>query len=88
MFNPKLVSTYSVGPYSTKVLVKTHPMFGDETREYLINMEEQEFLDAYRDWANGMLIQNAFPNLSANEREFLLSGIIGDEEWEKYASNL
>lgn len=30
-------------------------------------------------WENGELIQNAFPNLSADEREFLLTGITPDE---------
>mgnify|MGYP007072282684 FL=1 len=31
-------------------------------------------------WKNGELIQNVFPNLSVDEREFLMTGIIG-EEW-------
>ena len=29
----------------------------------------------YLDWQDGMLVQNAFPYLSANEREMLISGI-------------
>ena len=32
-------------------------------------------------WYEGELVQNAFPNLSADEREFLISGIT-PEEWE------
>ena len=32
-------------------------------------------------WQNGVLIQNAFPNLSPDEREFLKTGITA-EEWE------
>jgi len=32
-------------------------------------------------WAEGALIQNAMPNLSADDREFLMSGIT-PEEWE------
>lgn len=31
--------------------------------------------DDYFDWQDGMLIQDAFPYLSANEREMLISGI-------------
>mgnify|MGYP001037886024 CR=1 FL=1 len=31
-------------------------------------------------WKNGELIQNVFPHLSVDEREFLMTGIIG-EEW-------
>jgi hypothetical protein len=33
-------------------------------------------------WQNGSLIQNAMPNLTADEREFLLTGIT-PAEWEK-----
>ena len=32
-------------------------------------------------WQSGVLIQNAFPNLSPDEREFLKTGITA-EEWE------
>ena len=32
-------------------------------------------------WQNGVLIQNAFPNLNADQREFLQTGITA-EEWE------
>jgi hypothetical protein len=38
----------------------------------------QEQMDA---WVNGQLIQNAMPNLSADEREFILTGM-WDDEWE------
>lgn len=33
-------------------------------------------------WQNGMLIQLAMPNISADEREFLITGIT-PQEWEK-----
>ena len=36
----------------------------------------------YLDWQDGMLVQNAFPYLSANEREMLISGIC-PTCWEK-----
>jgi hypothetical protein len=29
-------------------------------------------------WENGMLIQHAFPQLSADEREFLMTGLMPD----------
>lgn len=32
-------------------------------------------------YENGALLQNAFPNLSSAEREFIKSGIT-DEEWQ------
>ncbi len=41
----------------------------------------QEHLDKYEQ-VGGLLIQAVFPNLSAGEREFLISGIT-PEEWNK-----
>ena len=32
-------------------------------------------------WEGGMVIQNAMPNLSADEREFIMTGVTA-EEWE------
>ena len=37
----------------------------------------------YWDWDDGMLVQDAFPYLSADEREMLISGIC-PSCWEKY----
>lgn len=34
-------------------------------------------------WASGEKIQNVFPKLSVDEREFIMTGITG-EEWEEY----
>ena len=34
-------------------------------------------------WVNGELIQNAFPNLTADEREFIKTGIAPDS-WDKF----
>jgi hypothetical protein len=30
-------------------------------------------------WKNGMLIQNAMPNLNPEQREFIKTGILGDD---------
>jgi len=38
--------------------------------------------DEYTRFAVGALIQNAFPNLSAEDREFIITGIT-DEEWKQ-----
>lgn len=37
-------------------------------------MTEQEFGDAYAKWRNGALIQEAFFFLTADEREFIMTG--------------
>ena len=42
----------------------------------------QESLDIY-DTIGGMLVQNVFPNLNKEEREFLINGVTPDE-WNKY----
>ncbi len=44
----------------------------------------QEQLDR---WNNGEKIQNVFPHLSVDEREFLMTGIIG-EEWNELTEEL
>lgn len=40
----------------------------------------QDQIDA---WYNGMLIQDAMPNLSPEDREFIMTGITSDE-WDEY----
>jgi len=39
----------------------------------------------YLAWQNGALIQEAFPYLTTDEREFIKTGLIGDE-WDKMSS--
>lgn len=43
---------------------------------------EEEFALAYEAWANGMVLQEAFSTLNADEREFVKTGITPDE-WEE-----
>ena len=44
---------------------------------------QDEFNNRYREWDSGkVLIQEAFPELSNSEREFIKTGI-SEEEWEK-----
>jgi len=38
--------------------------------------------ECFTKWTQGALIQDAFPMLSASEREFIKTGIT-DEDWEK-----
>jgi len=48
------------------------------TRTKEINVTEEEILA----WNMGALIQDAMPQLSADEREFIKTGITG-EEWDQ-----
>ena len=36
----------------------------------------------YQRWLDGALIQDAFPNLTASQREFIMTGVT-DEEWDE-----
>ena len=45
------------------------------------SMEIEVTQEQLSSWENGTLIQNAMPNLSADEREFIKTGIT-PEEWD------
>ena len=45
------------------------------------SMEIEVTQEQLSSWENGTLIQNAMPNLSADEREFIMTGITS-EEWD------
>jgi hypothetical protein len=47
----------------------------------LHTMELPVTMHQYTLWEEGMLIQDAMPNLSADEREFIMTGIT-PEEWD------
>ena len=58
-------------------ITRTSPFSGAiNTREIPVTAEQ---LHA---WESGVLIQNAMPNVSADDREFLMTGIT-PEEWEE-----
>ena len=55
---------------------KTSMMSGEENTMSMTFTRQQ-----YDDWKAGQLIQNAMPQLSAEEREFLMTGIT-PAEWD------
>lgn len=46
-------------------------------------LSEEEFNNSYNAWKSGMLIQEAFPTLTTDQREFLMTGITPDE-WTQF----
>jgi len=59
------------------LITRTNPFTGDiNTLNIDVTLEQ---IEAYMD---GELIQNAFPNLSAADREFIKTGIT-EESWEE-----
>ena len=58
-------------------ITKTSMFTGKEHTMEIPVTEEQ-----IKDWKNGKLIQDAMPNLTADQREFLMTGCT-PEEWEE-----
>ena len=58
------------------MLIKRKSPFSGEINEMEINVTEEQLSE----WKVGTLIQNAMPNLTADEREFLMTGITA-KEW-------
>lgn len=59
------------------IITKTSSLSGIERTMDLPITEEQ-----LKNWEDGMLIQMAMPNLTAAEREFLITGVV-QEEWDE-----
>ena len=63
------------------IITKTSPMTG------MINTMDVSVTEVQiARWQGGMLIQDVMPNLSADEREFIMTGITPDD-WEKMYAN-
>jgi hypothetical protein len=45
-------------------------------------MTAADFFGCFNEWQAGKLIQDAFPMLNADQREFLLTGLT-PEQWDK-----
>jgi len=58
-------------------IVTQRSPFSGQNHTRVLNMTPTQY-DA---WIDGALIQNALPNLTPGEREFLMTGIT-DEEWD------
>ena len=58
------------------LIIRTSPFSGNTN-----SMEIEVTQEQLSSWENGTLIQNAMPNLSADEREFIMTGIT-PEEWD------
>jgi hypothetical protein len=78
MFNPKLQILNST-PYS--ITLEAVGFMG--TSHMTLPMNEEKFRTCYTNWQAGKLIQQAFPMLNATQREFLMTGISSDKQWDK-----
>lgn len=57
------------------MILKRVSPFDGSINEMEINMGEEEFNEAYNEWQAGVLVQNAFPQLTTDQREFIMTGI-------------
>lgn len=59
------------------MLITRKSPFTGKTNTLDINVNEEQLTR----WKNGELIQNAMPNLTADEREFIITGLTA-EDWD------
>lgn len=67
---------------NTCEFVATFPFYGREPRKMIMQCSPQQFIAGWGKYSAGAMAQNAFPFLSADEREFIISGTYPDE-WER-----
>ncbi len=60
-------------------LTKTN--FLGKTNTMQLNISDEEFEECSKKHRNGIAVQDAFPMLNADEREFILTGLT-PEEWD------
>lgn len=77
--NHNIEATEVIG--EAKTLVRKASQLTGKLTEMLIGINFNDFVKAFDAWDAGELIQNAFPTLSADEREFIKTGI-SPQEWE------
>jgi len=54
-----------------------------DTNKVVLPITQDDYNKAEQARKEGMLIQDAYPNLTADQREFLISGVT-PEEWDKF----
>lgn len=65
---------------SIPCMVRRSPFSGRINAYIFPTMSAESFGKALSEWQSGLMIQEAFPMLSADAREFILTGIT-PEEW-------
>ena len=66
-------------------LTRSNELDGKEN-SMTFDMSCFEFRLAFAEWRTGSMIQNAFPNLNVDEREFIMTGIT-PELWDSVFGN-
>jgi hypothetical protein len=69
-------------PNGTRIFLMPSFFIGDEERSLDVSIKYDDFLEMFKRWQDGANVQNAFSTLDADEREFLMTGML-PEEWEE-----
>ncbi len=77
--NHNIEATEIIG--EAKTLVRKASQLTGKLTEIIIGVDIQTFFQAFDAWDAGELLQDAFPTLSADEREFIKTGIT-PQEWD------
>ena len=64
------------------VKVKIFSTFSQRQNTMMLDLTKEEWYSGYNAWKGGVLVQNAFPTLNADEREFIMTGTT-PEEWDE-----
>jgi len=76
---PRPFKVEVVSPVAVKVTAVS--MFTNKESSVVMPMGIDAFIAARDRWVRGALVQDAFPSLSDDDREFLMTGVTRDE-WE------
>ncbi len=69
-----------------KIIITRRSPFTGKLNQMVIPLTHKKYGECATLWQTGMLIQDAFPTLDANQREFIKTGIT-PEEWEAAFGN-
>ena len=67
----------------TGTMIRRKSILTGRVSHMQIDMPLAEFTERERDWKDGTLIQDAFPEQDTDTREFIMNGITA-EEWEQF----
>ena len=76
-----------IGHEASTVVVENRSTITGKINTMTFDMSIIEYNNCFALWEDGALIQNAFPMLNADEREFLMTGMTPDD-WNNVVSQV
>jgi len=66
------------------IFVKARSMFSGKLNGMYLSLSLDQFGERIAEWDNGVLIQDAFPMLNPEQREFIKTGVTQEEWYAKF----